>query len=686
MLLTTLPSRASTESLLLARSENRYTAQVRFANQSVEFDWLLAGDDDTLFLMDNVVDLVRDLDPNEPYYLTDALPANGLSCTLLEEASERGPSDCIKTPPAAPCTRAVLEDPSVCHSENPTQRQGHFDIPPGTVWGFGQSGMLVSRGLLRSISEEDMLGCEYCNVTDFCHTYNDGQGVCNGGGCYGGGDVRLGECFWRFAGNRAGIGPTVPYSHKDVKVFGHHLGDILAHAEQVIRGEACDEKCHFVLDRVISTDIHHATPEEYRRLTHEFSTRYGHAKRVLHGHHAATIKMIGVEAASLSEILLSNRTSEPEHREADQNSTVHGSGRLLIAAATWSGGHHLVQASKAWRQPVNSFIVTNGTVATNGSTYAMHRNTYHPEFGTREVWVEFPDHIDPRCAGCAGEQTHGTPACPVPANCGWCGQTGNGCRYHEQRYVVTPSLANQTFFPDYDWLLYADAETIWFAENVLEMLAHIDPSEPWYFSESMFPFSNNNCVFPGHPALVKDGCTYSPAPNPVCSHKTFLGDHATCAFAVAQDKDLNATKHPRAPGQVWNGGNWGLIVSRGLMASISVDEWLDCALCRNGAACYGGGDCRIGECIWRYGTGPTLPDRNYSAPGIRHYRLGELKSEDYVSTLKAYAAENKCDETCKFDFTHPLALNIHSTSQFLELEMAYRALEPLVREGSSRLE
>ena len=299
MLLTTLPSRASTESLLLARSENRYTAQVRFANQSVEFDWLLAGDDDTLFLMDNVVDLVRDLDPNEPYYLTDALPANGLSCTLLEEASERGPSDCIKTPPAAPCTRAVLEDPSVCHSENPTQRQGHFDIPPGTVWGFGQSGMLVSRGLLRSISEEDMLGCEYCNVTDFCHTYNEGQGVCNGGGCYGGGDVRLGECFWRFAGNRAGIGPTVPYSHKDVKVFGHHLGDILAHAEQVIRGEACDEKCHFVLDRVISTDIHHATPEEYRRLTHEFSTRYGHAKRALHGRHSAAI-MQGAAGANTS--------------------------------------------------------------------------------------------------------------------------------------------------------------------------------------------------------------------------------------------------------------------------------------------------------------------------------------------------------------------------------------------------
>ena len=522
--------------------------------------------------------------------------------------------------------------------------------------------------------------------------------MCNGGGCYGGGDVRLGECFWRFAANRAGIGPTVPYSHKDVKVFGHHLGDIMGHAEQVIRGDKCDESCHFVLDRVISTDIHHAPPEEYRRLTHDFSAKYAHAKRLLHAHHAASIKLgdaapsdhssaaaTSAAAAPNASTSTATRTSEPVHMEGGKNSTTQRKRRLLVAGATWSGGHHLVHASKGWRETVNSFFVTNGSVPTNGSTYALLRDTHSPAFGTREVWAEFPDYIDPRCAGCAGEETHGTPECPVPANCGWCGQTGNGCRYHEQRYVVTPSLANQTFFPDYDWLLYADAETIWFAENVLEMLASIDPSEPWYFSESMFPSSNNNCVFPGRTPLEKNGCTYSPAPNPLCSHATFLADPATCAFAVAPDTDLSATKHPRAPGQVWNGGNWGLIVSRGLMASISVDEWLDCALCRNGASCYGGGDCRVGECIWRYGTAPTLPDRNYTEPGIRHYRLGELNSEQYVSTLKAYAAKNECGDDCKFDVTHPLALNILSAPQFMELETAYKALEPLAREASRPL-
>jgi hypothetical protein len=660
---------------------------VRFANQSIDFDWLLAGDDDTVFLMDNVLDLVRDLDPNDPYYLTDALQSNGLACTLREEASERGPSDCIKTPPATPCTRAVLEDSSVCHTEHLVHKEGHIDVAPGNVWGFGQSGMLVSRGLLLSISQADMTGCEFCNVTDFCHGYNERLDVCNGGGCYGGGDVRLGECFWRFAGNRAGIGPTVPYSHKDVKVFGHHMAGIVSHAEQVIRGEHCDESCHFVLDRVISTDIHHASAEEYRRMTHAFSTTYARAKRLLHGHHAASIKSsAGVmlqENSSSASPSLSNPVALETAPAKSVPSPVTSKSRLLIAAATWSGGHHLVHVSKGWRETVNSFIVTNASVATNGSSYVTLRDVRSADFGTREVWAEFPDYIDPRCAGCAGEHTHNTPGCPAPAICGWCGQTGNGCRYHEQRYVVTPSLANQTFFPDYDWLLYADAETIWFADNVVDMLNSIDPSEPWYFSESMFPTSPNNCVFPGRPPLIRNNCTFSPAPNPICSHATFLSDHGTCAFAGAPDKNLSATKHPRAPGQVWNGGNWGLIVSRGLMASISVDEWLDCALCRNGAACYGGGDCRIGECIWRYGVGPTLPDRNYSASGISQYRLGELNSEQYIATLKAYAEKKTCDDSCKFDVTHPLALNIRSTSQFMEFEAAHKALEPLASTGAN---
>ena len=263
---------------------------MRYANQSLDFDWLLAGDDDTVFLMDNVVDLVRDLDPDEAYYITDALQPGSVYCTFPQEASEHGDGDCVVSPPAAPCTRAVLEHPSVCGANRTQYREGHFEVAGGSIWGFGQVGFLVSRGLLRSLSEQDMRGCEYCNATDFCHMSNEQAGVCSGGGCYGGGDVRLGECFWRFANHRAGVGPTVPYSHRGVRAFGHNIHDIMGHAERVVRGEHCDEACHFALDRAVSTDIHHATPDEYRRLTHHFSAVYAHAKRILHGRHHAEVK------------------------------------------------------------------------------------------------------------------------------------------------------------------------------------------------------------------------------------------------------------------------------------------------------------------------------------------------------------------------------------------------------------
>ncbi len=85
----------------------------------------------------------------------------------------------------------------------------------------------------------------------------------------------------------------------------------------------------------------------------------------------------------------------------------------------------------------------------------------------------------------------------------------------------------------------------------------------------------------------------------------------------------------------------------------------------------------MGECFWRYGTAPTLPDRNYSASGMENYRLGELNAEEHIQILKTHASKGVCDDACKFRVTHPLALNIRSTAQFVELETAYKILAPL---------
>lgn len=172
-------------------SENRYTSQIRFANMSYDFDWLLGGDDDTIFLVDNVKNLVRNLDPDELFYISDALLGEGFACTFPEEASERGPSGCVKTPPAAPCLRSVLEERNVCRAQRRLLHGGGADEverPGGTVWGFGQNGFLVSRGLVNSITAADFSACEHCNTSRFS--------------CNGGGDVRIGECFWSFGANQ----------------------------------------------------------------------------------------------------------------------------------------------------------------------------------------------------------------------------------------------------------------------------------------------------------------------------------------------------------------------------------------------------------------------------------------------------------------------------------------------------
>lgn len=51
----------------------RYVASVRIANKTLAgtFDWLLMGDDDTVWFLDHVRALVSGLDASVPYYLSD---------------------------------------------------------------------------------------------------------------------------------------------------------------------------------------------------------------------------------------------------------------------------------------------------------------------------------------------------------------------------------------------------------------------------------------------------------------------------------------------------------------------------------------------------------------------------------------------------------------------------------------
>jgi len=136
----------------------------------------------------------------------------------------------------------------------------------------------------------------------------------------------------------------------------------------------------------------------------------------------------------------------------------------LVAGTTHAAGHDEVHRSHEWRKNVNSFYTTDGPAVRE-----LRRVTHAGGF--EEVWVERPDG-GPECVGCDNcVPPNCMWTCADPKACGWCGHMHTpGCHFHEQRYVSTPSMANLTFWGRYDWLAYADAETVWLTANMDSML------------------------------------------------------------------------------------------------------------------------------------------------------------------------------------------------------------------------
>ena len=47
-----------------------------------QYSWMLYGDDDTMFFVDNVLELLQDFDPSMPYIITGMLSLSVLRCLL----------------------------------------------------------------------------------------------------------------------------------------------------------------------------------------------------------------------------------------------------------------------------------------------------------------------------------------------------------------------------------------------------------------------------------------------------------------------------------------------------------------------------------------------------------------------------------------------------------------------------
>ena len=70
------PDQAVTDAKWHKAGDLRATVAPFLANMTIgpdNFKWMLFGDDDTVFLIDNVLNLLPHLDPTVPYFMTDHL-------------------------------------------------------------------------------------------------------------------------------------------------------------------------------------------------------------------------------------------------------------------------------------------------------------------------------------------------------------------------------------------------------------------------------------------------------------------------------------------------------------------------------------------------------------------------------------------------------------------------------------
>ena len=256
------------------KAEQRCTSLLRAANATAGlYNWILSGDDDIVWLMDNVKQLVQRLDATKPLYVTDGfLNDVWTACALTHEAAAplRSSSGCVRAKPTQPCTRGELEKPDVCRSELLRGIQpGNWTSGGVQMGAYGNAGYMVSRELMHSISVEDWLACEQCNTSRFK--------------CMYGADFRIGECILAFGANGAGIGPTLPSLDGSVRVFGHDFLEVQRLAEGVVNTGECDARCAKVLSTVVSVSIseHGVQREEYERAVVHFYDVYTRAKAIL---------------------------------------------------------------------------------------------------------------------------------------------------------------------------------------------------------------------------------------------------------------------------------------------------------------------------------------------------------------------------------------------------------------------
>lgn len=184
---------------------------------ALDFDWMLYGDDDTVFFQRGTIALASTLNASMPYFLTDhlwfvypgygahpsdtaprCLPCNWQGPTVYRD----GDTPVYQAPIGCPCTPSLLCSPHVFATQpwwrGTCDRAPVYAVPQQLYSMHGGAGALLSRGLLQAVNMSTITACVKATFAT-------------------GGDSFITECLWQHG--FAITDPGFSFQHPGVRVF-----------------------------------------------------------------------------------------------------------------------------------------------------------------------------------------------------------------------------------------------------------------------------------------------------------------------------------------------------------------------------------------------------------------------------------------------------------------------------------
>lgn len=344
---------------------------------------------------------------------------------------------------------------------------------------------------------------------------------------------------------------------------------------------------------------------------------------------------------------------------------------LIVAIPINTERLRLVSGTRHWRRGVRTLFASNETVE---SCYHKHA----AEHG--EVFSVYPD--------------------DVPLRSKWPG---------DSRAALVPSLANLTFGVDsYKWLLYGDDDTVFFLENVLDMLEGLDHNMPYLLSDALWFYDGETGEhFHPHPLAPRclpcnytdpggtPGEGYFEAPKGCpCTPELLCESDTLDLFSKPDCSVKQSRKGNFGVGRFFNiHGGSGAILSAGLMRAVNFQELELCVKSFEKRAL--GGDAMLFQCLWMLGYAATDPGYGFFRKGVQMFDPGPASLKD-VTKLFDNWRHHTCDELCEEKLAHTLSLHIRGRKQKdfetvaniikdLSGKFDTYAEERIIRSGSGRI-